>query len=938
MSSPTLEPPVRRAVVCERGTQNLWWVLGHRVERDGRVIVEVCPRGKRRGAVTRRLEDLQAGWCRDMKVCEVPAARSRASLGEGRVVATRRLGGCDQALVMFHERGRCVWIPAGRLREVRPPEAKFALEDPVEGAAECARLGLLARALERWHENTGALGRLEIDPLPHQLHLVHHILRSGNLNWLIADDVGLGKTIEVGMILAALRERRGFERILVVTPAGLTRQWQEELGSKFGMDDFLIYGRDFHVHDPSLWRMYPRVIASIDRLKHDNHLPVIAASGRWDLVVFDEAHRLSRREWGSKIESTQRYRLARQLRAQTDHLMLLTATPHQGRADQFRALLELLRPEWAERFDRLEAQPELLRELVYRNRKADVTNADGEFIFHGQDVHAVPVALDEAERDFDRALQRYFREGYDRAERLGGETGRAIGFVMTTFRKLAASSHAAILRALRKRRDMLLAREDTTSEGHDGEWDARHQGEWEEARAAQPGSSFFEDEIDQLEALIEQASELVDQDSKLVFFLEELLAPMLAEEPARKLLVFTEFRATQDLLAQALVARHGAGCVGLIHGGMSLDEKRATVEGFRDELQFVVSTEAGGEGINLHHRCHTMVNYDLPWNPMRLVQRMGRLYRYGQVERVVVFNLQTPDTLDGHVVGRLHERIGQVVRDMGGLSEEFDEHLYAAILGELSEQLDVEALLAEAARERPERTGERIDEAIERARQAHALERELLEHAHHFDPDELAGQLPLGREHLLAFVEGMLAQLGCRVLERQHGGQVWQVELTDEVRQRLGVRARTLRVTADRELSRFRDVHMLDAADPLLRLLLERARELDGDHAAVALAGGELLVGARLCWQDGAGALAREELVLTRYDRDGHVEANTPALSQWLAHPAQDATGAAPAPARRRELVGRALEDLDARLGAGRNRYLHPMLQQLLTVAWCQES
>src|SRR5690606_23891257 len=212
-------------------------------------------------------------------------------------------------------------------------------------AAERFRLRNLAHALALWNENTGALSHFDIDPLPHQIHLVHHILSSGNLNWLIADDVGLGKTIEAGLLIAALRQRGVARRVLLVVPAGLTRQWQEDLKYKFGLDDFRIYGAEFTISDPTHWKLYDRVITSLDKAKGDAHMANLMAAEPWDLVIFDEAHRLSRRQYGKKLEKSDRFRLAEALRARTRNVVMLTATPHQGNQSQFQALLELLRPE-----------------------------------------------------------------------------------------------------------------------------------------------------------------------------------------------------------------------------------------------------------------------------------------------------------------------------------------------------------------------------------------------------------------------------------------------------------------------------------------------------------------------------------------------------------------------------------------------------------------
>lgn len=193
--------------------------------------------------------------------------------------------------------------------------------------AERFRLRTLAHALINWNENTGSLNDFEIDPLPHQVHLVHTIMNKGHYNWLIADDVGLGETIETGMLIKAMQQRGNAKRILLVTPAGLTAQWKEEMHLRFKLSDFRIYGEDIKVSAPREWKMYDNVIGSIDRLKDDKHLELLIQAEDWDLVIFDEAHRLSREQYGMKLNSTGRCRLAQQLRRKTRAMVLLSATP-----------------------------------------------------------------------------------------------------------------------------------------------------------------------------------------------------------------------------------------------------------------------------------------------------------------------------------------------------------------------------------------------------------------------------------------------------------------------------------------------------------------------------------------------------------------------------------------------------------------------------------
>ncbi|MDI5877881.1 SNF2-related protein [Shewanella xiamenensis] len=195
------------------------------------------------------------------------------SFGEGVIIQSRSANGTTQHLVEFPESNERRWLPYFALKQIKGVKHAYIVGSQSEGnVAERLRLKALAHALRNWNENTGALSSLEIDPLPHQIHLVHRILNSGSLDWLIADDVGLGKTIETGMLLYALQQRGQAKRILLITPAGLTRQWQEEMHEKFGLGDFQIYGHHFHIHEPREWKMHDHVIASIDKLKQESHL------------------------------------------------------------------------------------------------------------------------------------------------------------------------------------------------------------------------------------------------------------------------------------------------------------------------------------------------------------------------------------------------------------------------------------------------------------------------------------------------------------------------------------------------------------------------------------------------------------------------------------------------------------------------------------------
>ena len=884
------------------------------------------------------LADVQCGLQLGMTVQDVPYSRVRRTLGEGEIVELRELGKHEQALVDFPETGTRVWLPYENLKQIRGIKHAFRRpKNPRLGDAERLRLRCLAYALDMWNENTGALSHLDIDPLPHQIHLVHRILASGNLNWLIADDVGLGKTIEVGMLLAALQKRGAFRRILIVTPAGLTRQWKDELHYKFAMSDFQIYGLDFEVNDARHWRLYNHVIGSIDRFKADGHKESLLGADPWDLVIFDEAHRLSRRQWGRKFDASDRFQLAAALRRRTDSMLLLSATPHQGKQDSFQAILELIRPELQDEIERLASNPEILREMVIRNRKADVTDAEGNFIFKGKRTYAIEVETEREAQDFDRSLRRYLARGYT-ASRERGRSGIPIGFVMTVYRKLAASSAVAIHRAL-NRRLVRLRDEQKQLVYADEAPDERFEGEWEEHYTGD-GHEFFEGEIDMLENLLRKAESLARSDRKVTSFIDNLLKAVLSANTDEKILIFTEYRATQECLADALTARFGPDKVNLIHGSQNQVTRAGEIAHFEEQGQFLISTEAGGEGINLQQRCHVMANFDLPWNPMRLVQRIGRLYRYGQDRQVIVFNVHAPQTLDAVIMDTMYARISQVVSDMAIIGDEYNENLAEEILGELADMLDVEDILENAIEDGIARTRERIDDALARARAAAEKQRELFEHVAGYDPNASRKELTINAGHVRAFVNGMFEQLGIEIIEEHDSGLVWDIRIPEKVAEELASRRTRWRITIDRTwaVSR-RDVHMLDLESPLMQLMLRRAKAhaFGGRTAGVALLPGKALVTAVLRWQNEQGQRMRQEFAMIKLTEDGATEMNSDETSEWLTSTAVDGVGL-PQHEDTERWHSAAEEALDRRLAQVSTRHLYPENRQWTAAAWRAEA
>ena len=307
----------------------------------------------------------------------------------------------------------------------------------------------------------GELSNSRTELLPHQILLTHQISQSNRRKFLIADEVGLGKTIEVGMIIKELFSRKEIKRVLIVCPAGLTKNWQNELRGCFKLN-FQILGRDFIDTDVFSWETNNQVIASIDTLKQPKRIEMLKHAPRWDLVVFDEAHHLTRKKYGKKIDATQNYKLAEILRGYTKDLLFLSATPHQGDPYQFWSLIQLLDDQLFESPEAINEHRGLLGRVMFRRTKREVTDYDGKPIFMRRLVHSQKFSLSARERIFYDKLTEYLKEGYNVAG-IGQEKTtvrqRAIGFVMVTFQKMMSSSPRAIKQALRRRLLSLFARQ-----------------------------------------------------------------------------------------------------------------------------------------------------------------------------------------------------------------------------------------------------------------------------------------------------------------------------------------------------------------------------------------------------------------------------------------------------------------------------------------------
>lgn len=865
--------PVEGCFVCVDGGNSLGIVQEHK-NINGMVSVKVSW-GANRQTKWHNLMELRNGFRRGHIVQDIPRSNTRKPLGTGTVLATRQIAGRELVSVQLHNTGESRWLPFERLVRIRDARIKYQrAEAPEADSGERFRLKALAYALDSWNQVTGALDRFDVDPLPHQIDLVHRIMTSEQSNWLIADDVGLGKTIEVGLLLAAMKRRRQARRVLIVSPAGVVRQWQDEMDDKFS-ETFRIYGLDFNVNQPDHWSGYNKVIVSLDRIKSDLHSSVFAEAGDWDIIVFDEAHHLTKTEHQA---ATQRYQIAEQLRHQTDAFVFLSGTPHRGKTDQFINILRLLRPDLVSRFVNIFTDPSVVAEVVLRNKKSLATDANGKFIFRGQDTHLVKVSLSDSAKEFSNRLQHYLRNGYAASE-AGGSAGRAIGFVMTTYRKLASSSIAAIELALQRRLARLQGIEDAHSaidvnlaelddafqEGTDGRDDLERVADTV-SKSVTDVNPFFSGEQAEIDGLLAAAKDVKKSDQKLQRFLDEIVSPL--EKEREKMLIFTEYRATQQYIVNALEQFYPDRGVSQINGSMSLDEKRRNIHEFNQRSMFMVSTEAGGEGINLHEQCNILVNYDLPWNPGRLVQRAGRLYRYGQTKRVIVFNLLADDGFDSKALGMMLSRVYTVERDLSYVSPEFREGLETEIIGEVLERMDIASLLTENKEMNISHTEDDINIALDRAEEAKKQQEHLFSHIEGYDPQATAAMHKFGPDDVLVFLEGILPYRGVQIRNRLYGGRVLELELPDEMRGRFSEfpeRATVVRITTDRKLARSREnLIQMDFKSPFFSSLIEFAKtpEFKGEYTNIARQESGVLGLYKLRWQTDQG-VPREEALLS---------------------------------------------------------------------------
>lgn len=577
-----------------------------------------------------------------------------------------------------------VWLPA-KDAVVRARSVDLASLESVRPSMEqILHTTAAAKLLDALEDNL-LLAPIQssVVPLPHQLYALNRAVSRDRIRYLLADEVGLGKTIEAGLVLRELKLRGRVKRILVVAPKGLVRQWQAEMRLHFGekfqfiepseLAAFRQWRNDGVGEEENLWRTHDQVICSLDSVKpmesrrgwsleqlqtynRERFEDLIAAS--WDLVIIDEAHRM-----GGSTEQVARYKLGAALAEASPYLLLLSATPHQGKTDQFMRLMQLLDREAFP--DESSVSRDRVRPFVIRTEKRLSINAEGQPLFKPRVTRLQAVAWQARHGSQQRlyeAVTDYVRHGYNQAM---AAKQRHIGFLMILMQRLVTSSTAAIRTTLERRQALL-----DVAQPQANLFESTSQDEWADLDGQSQvdlamQSSGWELEKSEVEMLLELAreTEAAGTDAKAEALLE-LVYKLQQEEgdPALKVLIFTEFVPTQAMLADFISSRGFS--VATLNGSMNLEARTRAQQVFSKDVRVLISTDAGGEGLNLQF-CHVIVNFDMPWNPMRIEQRIGRVDRIGQHHVVRAINFVLEDTVEHRVRQVLEAKLEIIAQEFG---------------------------------------------------------------------------------------------------------------------------------------------------------------------------------------------------------------------------------------------------------------------------------
>ena len=516
-----------------------------------------------------------------------------------------------------------------------------------------------------------------IIPLPHQLHVLNRAMATNNIRYILADEVGLGKTIEAGMIIKELKSRGLVQRVLVVCPTGLVTQWASEMQEKFHEKFHIILPSDYDTirrltDAEDVYGQYDQVISPMDSIKpiekhagwteervekyNEERIFSIINSG-WDLIIIDEAHRVA----GSSGEVA-RYKLGYLLSQASPYLLLLSATPHNGKTEPFLRLVRLLDEEAfpnAKSIVKEQVAPYLIR-----TEKREAIDNNGNLLFKNRITHLIELTWDERhsfQRELYELVSHYVSKTYDKARR-NRKKNMCLIFLLIIMQRMVTSSTAAVRQSLERRLDVLKSQ--NTRLGSLTEADLTDLDiEDDVSDALEAISLNMSEEIEELEHIISVAKQAEFQHPDVkVEKLVDIIDEILSEDREQKIIIFTEFVGTQKYLENLL--NHRGFSVSVLNGSMSIDERNEALKEFKTKTNIFISTDAGGEGLNLQFS-NIIINYDLPWNPMKIEQRCGRADRIGQQRDVHIYNFIVSDTVENRVREVLEEKLSVIFKELG---------------------------------------------------------------------------------------------------------------------------------------------------------------------------------------------------------------------------------------------------------------------------------
>jgi len=654
----------------------------------------------------------------------------------------------------------------------------------------------------------GIFARSRIELLPHQIWVCRQVNKDWPTRWLVADDVGLGKTIEAGLILTPLISSGKVKRLLIICPASLVEQWQVRLRTMFDIRAAL-YVTEADTENTAFWETHNQVIASLHTLRLDRgerHQRLLD-SEPWDLVIVDEGHHLNADE---KQGPTLGYQLVKKLQenARINSMLFFTGTPHRGVDFGFVSLLHLLRPDLFDPKHSLTEQLAMLRNVMIRNNKYNVTDLKGNLIFQEPIVNSETYEYSDSEDQFYKMLSDFIIQGRAYASSLNEKMGSAVMLVLISMQKLASSSVAAIRRAIKGRLERIQSSRDDLENLQsqirryqeleniepDNETAQDRMAQMEEGMATISSQlRLVENEESALQELL-NAAIAIDEETKI----NKILEVLEAQYQNRNVLFFTEYKATQSLLMSALIKKFGNKCVTFINGDERADDvvlsdgstepiyktkKEAENDFNSGKVRFLVSTEAGGEGIDLQESCYSLIHVDLPWNPMRMHQRVGRLNRYGQTRQVEVMTLRNPDTVETRIWDKLNEKIDRINSAFREVMEE-PEDILQLVLGMTSPTF-FRDIFADGSQMDNEGLSDWFDGRTATFGGKDAIEtvRDLVGNVNRFDFREVSDQIPrTDLQDLRPFIESALVLNGRRVTREKGGGlsfktpAAWRVE------------------------------------------------------------------------------------------------------------------------------------------------------------------